>query len=263
MSFSRRVFIGAAAAGIASQARADHPHKIKIPSGQSYGTNFDPSAWAYTEPAPGVQRFEIRSGDQGWGGDPRGIRHRSEISSNEHVPFGAPVWQAWSQLIEFGPRTREGFLICNQWHNTDTTKARSPCLQFGYANERLTIDTNSDDLINPSGNPHTLSQYDGPAPSRGVWHAFVARYVFGPPGTGELALWINGSPLIKKRIPLGTWHDSVGPYNKYGIYCADGSAMVSPFAINYANMRVGIDPQLQNLIANPEPVPTWAWGYRS
>ena len=48
------------------------------------------------------------------------------------------------------------------------------------------------------------------------------------------------SPLLDRSgLAIGTYNDPVGPYNKFGIYCANNPANMPPsFAINFANMQI-------------------------
>jgi hypothetical protein len=97
-------------------------------------------------------------------------------------------------------------------------------------------------------------------PERGVWHSFVTRYIFGDQTHGSIHVWIDGNPILAiDPMPLGAWSEPEGPYNKFGVYCADGANMPAIFAINYANMAVGFD-DMSALIQNPAPVPEWTWG---
>ncbi len=142
MLISRRLFAGGLTALTLPQpvfAQVNYPKKVKIMSGQSYGTGFDSKPWSFSTPARNVFRFEIRTGDQGYHGDPIGVRHRSEISASLKVPFNVPIWQSWSQLIEPGEPTRSGFVTCNQWHNAEYGPPRQPCVAFDYANEGLCL----------------------------------------------------------------------------------------------------------------------------
>ena len=182
-------------------------------------------------------RFEVRAGDQ-WPDDQESgeNKERSELDGYKtHWSGKAPVWVAYSFLIEPGAAYRSDWTAISQMHGSEV---RPFFVLFKGA--ELSIVT---ERLGPSGTVEK-QVYAGTL-ARGAWRHVVYELVQSSSDDGSLKVWLDGAPIVDYRGPIGS--DRNEAYWKFGIYRGYGP-IASPLAVDYANMEISqsdLSPRIQ------------------
>jgi hypothetical protein len=244
---------------------------LKLPYSNGFDFKRDSLNTAYsmqTTQDHAIWKFECHT-DDGNSATPGSGTHRSELvgdysqsKTNNLVPFGTKVWQAFSQRVTGTLSANSAdFVIANQWHAAQDTgdASLSPPLSFAFAGNSFRIATLWDDQAVQTNSTNTHFQgryYDNSFPLN-TWINWVvaATFDFNNPGNGTLEVWRDGTKVINlSGISMG-YNDSRGPRLQFGLYRSAGYQ--GTLAIEYANMEVSY-ASLLDRVTIPRPIATLA-----
>jgi hypothetical protein len=212
-------------------------------SGQNYDSQNAGQPWSYAETAPGVYRFEVRSGDV-WQYDPSS-KNRSELHGQTQYPAGTQIDMSYDLTIAPGPANTAGWLVINQFHDSNDSAGYSPPFEIAMdGGENMGVNVNY--LVNGQQAYKNVYRDASPIVRNHTYHFDIqATFDLGT-GSAKLLIKRDGATIVDYRGPMGFPSGKV--YNKFGIYRA---ASAETMIATYSGMSI-----VTGVVPVPVPVPT-------
>lgn len=236
-------------------------------NGIRYNKSYTSQPWSFLQMYDAkVQRFEVRSGDIGFSGDPANHNERSEIvtadfrslQSTKRAYSGTDYWVSHAFMIERGAEILSSYALCGQMHDISDPAdiALSPPLCFVLAASATdTVTYTAQTRGDPSA--ATPSQITpivrwSTTLTRGVWARMVTRMRFDPFGAGQLQIWRDGVEQINlSGLTFGYNNPEDQAYWQMGIYRAENA---NTLAVRYGNVEQGA-ASLIDRVTTPLEIP--------